>query len=233
MTKSQYKQYLKAIRNLSDRTVGHYMTSLNTISKILVEQGDLKESIYEVDSFNRLLELKQILLADEMFVNKDKIGHNMYSAGLNNYLRFAEGNDFAKTDVSIEVMDIKANIQKVSQTKSGYKRDRIITKQVLAYNDYCCEVDHFHETFIAEATKHRYMEGHHMIPMKKQDVFECSLDVYANVISVCPVCHRLLHHGLQDDKINILNMLYQQKADRMYESGIVVSKNEFVDLALH
>lgn len=72
------------------------------------------------------------------------------------------------------------------------------------------------------------MEGHHAIPMKKQESFDVSLDVYANIICLCPICHRLLHYGEDCDKDNLLNKIYYDRADRLASSGIRLSKEEFV-----
>ncbi|MGL4999965.1 MAG: HNH endonuclease [Cetobacterium sp.] len=44
-------------------------------------------------------------------------------------------------------------------------------------------------------TNKQYMEAHHLIPMNAQDSFKNSLDVLGNVVSLCPNCHRMIHHG--------------------------------------
>ncbi len=61
-------------------------------------------------------------------------------------------------------------------------RDRIIVRQVLSSARFRCEVDPDHTTFITEASGDPYLEGHHLIPLSRQDRFPHSLDVYANLI---------------------------------------------------
>ena len=71
------------------------------------------------------------------------------------------------------------------------------------------------------------MEGHHMLPMRYQDKFKNSLDVYANIICLYPICHRLLHYGAETEKKNIIDKIYYDMADRLATSGIEISKADF------
>lgn len=76
------------------------------------------------------------------------------------------------------------------------------------------------------------MEGHHIIPMKKQESFNTSLDVYANIVCLCPTCHRLLHFGRERDKKPVLDKLYFERSERLANSGIKISHEEFINAAL-
>lgn len=73
------------------------------------------------------------------------------------------------------------------------------------------------------------MESHHAIPINQQKHFNCSLDVYANIVCLSPICHRLLHYGINNDK---LNQIYDERTDRLVHSGIKLSKSEFVEIAI-
>ena len=74
------------------------------------------------------------------------------------------------------------------------------------------------------------MEGHHIIPLRHQEEFNVSLDVYANVICLCPTCHRMLHYARTEDKLDSLNMIYHERADRLATSGIRLSNDDFIEL---
>ncbi|MCC8140121.1 MAG: hypothetical protein LIO67_07485 [Lachnospiraceae bacterium] len=76
------------------------------------------------------------------------------------------------------------------------------------------------------------MEGHHALPMKYQDKFSRSLDVYANIICLCPVCHRLLHYGISSEKEKVVEKIYYDRSERLAVSGIKISKSEFESLTL-
>ena len=96
---------------------------------------------------------------------------------------------------------------------------------------YMCEMDQNHTTFTSAATGQQYMEGHHAIPIKCQNEFKVSLDVYANIVCLCPICHRLLHYGMDSEKRIVLYKVYNGRADRLAKSGIKLSKEEFVKVA--
>ena len=65
------------------------------------------------------------------------------------------------------------------------------------------------------------MEAHHLIPMGAQDDFGVSLDVDANIVSLCPNCHRKLHHGANTEG-DLLN-LFNQRKKLLEKSGIQIS----------
>lgn len=64
-----------------------------------------------------------------------------------------------------------------------------------------------------------------------QDKFKSSIDVYANIICLCPICHRQLHYGLCEDKTKLLKEIYFSHSERLYHSGLRISQREFIDLA--
>lgn len=223
-----YVKYLKEIRKVSDSTVKHYQEALKYISKYLVQKEKLQKTIYEIQSIGELEIIKRYLYADLDFIALDKRGHQMYSAGFNNYYRFANGEGFANIHDQINVMDTEIPVaEKQINTTQSWKRLSIIKTQSIEAARYQCEVDWKHTTFTAKSTGYPYMEGHHAIPMRLQGKFTKSLDVYANIICLCPICHRLLHYGIDSEKENVLNKIYYDRADRLAASGIRISKSDF------
>lgn len=231
--KEYYTQYLKKIRGNSSSTVTHYLSALEVISSYLTQKQKIKRTIYEITNLKDLQIIKEELYQDPVFVDKDERGHRMYSAGLNNYYRFASGENFASIHDRLPLMDIVVpkGVQ-TSNTVESFNRSSIIKNQTIESAGYLCEINEHHQTFIAASTNHPYMEGHHAIPMKMQSKFKNSLDVYANIICLCPVCHRLLHYGLCDDKTELLKKIYFSRSDRLFHSGLSVSQSEFIDLAI-
>ena len=75
------------------------------------------------------------------------------------------------------------------------------------------------------------MEGHHAVPMKEQNNFDVSLDVYANIVCLCPICHRLLHYGKVSQKREVLEQIYIARDDRLQNSGIYLTKDQFLNIA--
>lgn len=223
-----YAKYLKEIRKVSDSTVKHYQDALRYISRYLVQKHKLQETIYEIQNVGELEKVREYLYNDPDFAVLDKRGHQMYSAGFNNYLKFANGTGFANIHQEIVVLDTEMPVQKQQNiTLETWKRSSIIKMQTIESAGYQCEIDSGHMTFTAKSTGHPYMEGHHAVPMKFQSKFSRSLDVYANVICLCPICHRLLHYGIEVEKRNVIDKIYYDRADRLAASGIQISKDDF------
>lgn len=228
--KEYYARYLKEVRNLSNSSVNHYLDALNNISRRLKEKGLVENSIYEIGDIERLEFVKSILYKDPDFIEANERGRRMYSSGLNNYCRFAVGEDFNKAQDKILLMDVPVQpAQSLVINQETWKRSGILRTQAIEFAEYSCELDGNHRSFIAERTKKPYMEGHHAIPIKYQPQFKNSLDVYANIVCLCPLCHRQIHLGLKDDRKNMINQIYDFRADRLANAGIKLSKQEFVD----
>ena len=100
-----------------------------------------------------------------------------------------------------------------------YKRDGGKARKSIVLSGFKCCVDPSHVTFLTK-NGHQYMEAHHLIPMAAQDEFDTSLDVDANIVSLCPLCHRKLHHG-KDNQAE-LKKLYDLRKDLLEKSGIEI-----------
>lgn len=228
-----YITYLKRVRKVKQSSIAHYLQALRKVSGILIEKEKIKETIYEIKDINELKCIIEFLYNDPSFIALDERGHRMYSAGLNNYYRFAKGEDFSNMQNDIVVMDVEISKSKKSTNYVEYwNRSSIIKRQCIKAANYKCEIDNNHETFIAKSTGEQYMEGHHAIPMNRQDYFDVSLDVYANIVSLCPICHRLLHHAENHIKENVANQIYYERSDRLAKSGIRLSRDEFIENVL-
>ena len=229
-----YEKYMQDILGLSDSSVAHYTQALRKISQMLVQREKLEETIYEIQDIGELEVIKTYLFNDPEFIDLNNKGHNMYSAGLNNYLKFAYGEGFSNVgEDKIQLLDIELPVpdKKVSEI-SARTRSSIIKLQAVETAGYCCEFDASHTTFTAKSTGHPYMEGHHALPMKYQDKFSHSLDVYANVVCFCPICHRLIHYGVDSEKQAVIDKMYHDRADRLASCGIIISKNDFAKLCV-
>ena len=129
-------------------------------------------------------------------------------------------------------------IQQACQ-KYPLQKDSCPHRRELQYSkDYCigahhlCEHNNDHITFTAKSTGKEYMEGHHLIPLKYQNEFDCGIDVYANIVCLCPICHRLLHFGTDDEKTYAAEKLFDERKERLINSGIDISKREFLELVI-
>ncbi len=227
-----FKQYIKITRGVTDKSVGHYITGINTINALLTKYDYPIKNVFEVRSVEDLNAIFLFLTNNEEFQKKDSVGHNMYSVAFKHFYRFAtEDKEFFSS--SIEAMDILvAKPQKIITTSTGWKRNQILITQAIDGAHHMCEHNHEHLTFTAKSTGKAYMEGHHLIPLKYQNRFNCGIDVYANIVCLCPVCHRLLHFGADKEKIYAAEKLYDERKDRLVHSGIDISKKDFLELVV-
>ncbi|NCB01504.1 MAG: hypothetical protein EOM67_04950 [Spirochaetia bacterium] len=233
MNEKSFRLYLLQVRGLKESSVKHYFDAIRKIETFF-PSFDMYNitSLYEIDSFYDLELLKTRLKNNPDFVALDERGNRMYSAGLNRFIEFATSIGFSSYENVLSLIDTPREIPRSMIASSSMlpRRDRIIINQVISNSHYRCEIEHTHSTFISKATHNQYMEGHHIIPLKVQDAVSTSLDVYANIISLCPVCHRFLHYGLKEEKKGVLENIYRQRGERLHNSGIMLEKGEFFDL---
>lgn len=230
--KEYYARYLTDVRGLSMSSVKHYIDALNNISKRLKQKGLVEQDVYEIRDLERLDFVRTVLYEDPDFIASNERGKRMYSAGLNNYCRFAAGEGFHEIQSKMVILDVPvAPEAAITVQQSVWKRSGILHAQAIEMAGYECELDHGHQTFISEASKKPYMEGHHALPMNTQAHFGVSLDVYANIICLCPICHRRIHHGIKQDRIDMAKRIFDAREPRLVNCGINLSEAEFVEVA--
>lgn len=110
-----------------------------------------------------------------------------------------------------------------SKGRIVYIRRKEISINALKRANHRCEVDSKHPGFIRQSDGTNYTEPHHLIPMHMQWYFENSLDVEANIISLCSNCHNLMHYGADKEKEEVLRMLYELRKNELKEAGLDIS----------
>lgn len=110
----------------------------------------------------------------------------------------------------------------------AYPRDRNTAMNALAHAQYLCEVDSSHPVFIRRNMNINYTEPHHLVPMAYSGLFEVSLDVEENIISLCSNCHNQLHYGR--DLKDILRKLYEERISYLKQVGIDISFKQLLQM---
>lgn len=108
--------------------------------------------------------------------------------------------------------------------KQVYPRNAKEAALALYLADYQCEIDATHETFISKATKRNFTEAHHLVPLAQHINFlEVDLDRSANIVSLCPNCHRKIHNSEDKEQLQMVNTLLKKKKDKLEQVGIEVT----------
>lgn len=112
-----------------------------------------------------------------------------------------------------------------------FKRDPSRGKRAIMNANYRCELGKEHQFFISNITGENYVEAHHLVPMEYSELFnDVNIDVEDNIVSLCVVCHKKLHHGKVDDKIEILKVLHNDRFEKLRKKGININLEELINL---
>lgn len=113
---------------------------------------------------------------------------------------------------------------KIENAKKGYMRDPKKGKYAIFRAGFSCEIDSEHGSFIRKTDGEKYMEPHHIIPFSKQDEFTVSLDVPANIVSLCSNCHNEIHYGVNG--LQIILGIFKKRKKELVKAGIKVTEKQ-------
>lgn len=97
--------------------------------------------------------------------------------------------------------------------------ESILAKQK---NNWKCEYNTNHQTFISKRGIKPYMESHHLVPMSYQDLFEYTIDFADNIICLCPTCHRKIHSATDDVKKDMVLTFFKRRQHFYPKYGIKI-----------
>ena len=247
-TKSKFLKWLEVNSGISENTIYKYVRAVGTMSNDISKHKKINIDIYNVKIPKEIDSIKNIYLDIDELRDKDKRGNRMYTSALKWYKKFLEAEkenanyidklskekeEYVFEESSTYGLKYEKKIKGKHYIKEGqkyWKRDRKVVNNVLKEMDYTCEENKEHCYFKSKATGENYVEGHHLVPMEFQDDFECSLDVEANVVSLCVVCHKKLHLASIEDKKEILEKLYKSREANLKKSGIQITLQELINL---
>ncbi len=136
------------------------------------------------------------------------------------------GNEDIKVDIPINSID-KPEVRldcDCSKSIRIYPRNLSRVKQAIEQGNYNCEIDVTHRWFTCNKTEKNYVEGHHLIPLQFQDEFQDnSLDVTANIIPLCVICHKKLHHAMFQEKKVLIDKLFAIRKERLVACGLEIN----------
>lgn len=121
---------------------------------------------------------------------------------------------------------------KIRQVRFMRNRNQEFVKQAKVRASWKCELDNQHVTFVS-STGRPYVEGHHLIPLFAQDLFNVDLDFTDNIVALCPLCHARIHNEDFPNRVDIIDRLLLLRSDKFRKLGLIISRKELIDLYLN
>ena len=143
-------------------------------------------------------------------------------------LYIAESNNL-KPNTVLSVLDLPEPLANKYAKSVDKKRDPQKAANAKASANYLCEYNHEHITFTSRANNQNYVEAHHLVPIQLQPKFFYSLDVESNIVSLCPVCHRMIHLATNSEKKDIITQLYNKRIDRLKKCNIFIELEDLIN----
>ncbi|MGX2944203.1 HNH endonuclease [Enterococcus alishanensis] len=212
---------------------------------IILYEDYFKDDVPNLLTFESLFKFKKVSALDG-FKEFNKETNHFFSATLNCFTSFLSYKNQAAELISDEILNNelsqlsklqeqkpntnlkspKKKPNKSVQTPKGnaYLRDINEAIQAKKNSNWQCEMDSSHTTFISETDKMPFVEAHHLIPMSVQDSYIYSLDFADNIVSLCPNCHRLVHHSTSEIRKKALEKLFKTRKDKYKIHGIGIDR---------
>lgn len=133
-----------------------------------------------------------------------------------------EDNDFTKAN--------RHNHNEEPQYIDGHNGRQVakkaaVSKAALKDANYLCCGNPSHASFINKIGQ-PYMEGHHLIPCTAANAsynweeYGVNIDCIENIVCLCPTCHRQIHYGAPDVKVELLKDLFERQKVKLKSVGI-------------
>lgn len=204
-----------------------YVAYLIFLYLISDETGATK---YELDSYGFYSRLK-VIRQDNQFNAYNNDEARFPSATISSFQRFWNDkqllNDNSYQDSTAiyykQSSDIKLSI--IGETVQ-YFRDHDIRQKALSSANWKCEISEAHRSFTSKNTGENYVESHHLIPIGHQGGFDIALDTPENIVALCPNCHKQIHHAVDEEKRDLIHVLYLKRIELLRSLGIEISLEE-------
>lgn len=199
--------------------------------------ADLKDLLYEYEKVKNLISNRTadefndfiLLSSDNKFLDTtdEDINFNLKAEEIVN-------NNFKAIEIiPKDIIDKPVNAPNPILKSNGSKiwpRNANTAANSLIHSEYKCSFNAAHSSFTSNKTNKPYMELHHLIPLSEQDNFKVSLDVEANIVSLCSNCHNCIHYGIAEEKLIILKKLFFIRKDRLLQCGICITFEQLLKM---
>lgn len=208
------------------------------ISKYLINIGDVSFNNFIdiiLDSYENIENYNRSLVKSIIYDNRDvfqDIYYNVLNINKENNIQEVisenEINSFSEIEGPEPRTDFLGN---GFEENKNYKSNSLKREKAKSKSGYLCELGDRNKCqyFTSKASNKNFLEAHHLVQMEFSNDFENSIDVIANLIALCPNCHRRLHHAKDEDRIGDIEYLFLKRKKQLKEKGIVLSLAELKD----
>jgi len=143
---------------------------------------------------------------------------------------FEVATEIDEEDTAYQTLLSQPEEKRDARVRSQFHYPRSVTraKNKAKSVGYKCEFDNLHESFLSAITGRPFIEAHHLIPMSKSNEFDTSLDVTANIVILCPNCHRAIHFGDELIKRPYLEKFYHERNQGLLDSSINITLEQLL-----
>ena len=222
---SKYKDYLENLQGFDFDLIG-------TAPSTIIHSRERKHPIFSKKSSSKNKDVSVIVPSKPT----EEVGDLIDAI-----LDMEDEQDVKEASVYDSKEDIEKSNNRAPVLKSGlesnkrYATDPRLAKTAIKNAGYVCElsglIGNNHTTFNStHGTK--YLEAHHLVPMKAQKDFISSginLDRLENIVALCPNCHKAVHYGTKAEKIKYLRPLYKARIKKLNALGIKITFNILIN----
>lgn len=157
------------------------------------------------------------------------IYRNIFEAVYNNLIGVNDIDNISENLFDDEEMLPRNKIDSIDSTDAKQQKElrkvsSILKRMAKEKTDYKCACedafscnDHY---FTSKESGHNYLEVHHLIPYEFRNDFEQSIELLENYVPLCPHCHRLIHFGVDRERVTVLNVLFRRREKELKAKGI-------------
>lgn len=151
---------------------------------------------------------------------------NSYRKDVLDLVEFNNNDCIEEADENPTYKGIPQEKMKSYNKQESIGRRRKVCANVLRMANYECEINSGHETFIRKVQNVKYTEAHHLVPLSYSELFEYSLDIEENVVSLCSTCHNQIHYG--KGAATMIKKLFSERKALLEKARIILSEQELL-----
>ena len=151
------------------------------------------------------------------YANKNIVKQTTYSTNITD-VTVLENEDISS---DIDVSDINRMPEKGFDCtgRRRYKTQRKVRDTALQQSNYFCDCHDFKHFYFEAVDSNQYVEAHHIVPMNRQEEYyfgkNVNLDIIQNMVAVCPTCHKQVHVGSRNARIEKISEIYAKNRLRL------------------